>query len=311
MKVVQIVLLAAVTLQISTSYGASKKQLREQAALMQEQLNTVQEQQLQEDREAEMATPTRTSRKLDPCEEMALMESENYLAAGMAIAATESEAKKGAMDDARSQLAQMIRVVVNNAPEGSSDAQRNQFVTQSLESTRPIKWSIYDLSNGKVQVYVCMEMTKSPATFTASNYGVGAATTPIAAPVAGGISIPAAAVNPDAEALCEQGREDCLRNRYSAGIPKLMQAVEMGSVTAQYYVGLLYLYGDNVTKDTKIAFQYMLSAAQNGHKEATFEVAELYNSGTGVTKNKDQAREWYERSKALGDTRAESRLRRL
>lgn len=292
--------------QVTHSLGASKKKLREKNEQMQEQLVMVQDQQILEAQQE--AHPTRVIRELDPCEKLALMDSENFMAAGMAIADTENEAKNGAMADARNQLAQMVRVVVNNNNSSMGEDQMNQYVYQSLESTRPIKWSIYDLSNGQVQVYVCMEMTKKPSDFT--TYINQNVTTNIGAmPIS--VVMPMAAANPEAEALCEMGRENCLKQNYDVGIPQLMKAVEMGSVNAQYSVGLLYLYGDNVEKNTKLAFQYISNAAMNNHKEATFQLGELYNSGTGVTKDKAQAKVWYTKAKELGDTRAESRLRKL
>lgn len=268
---------------------------------------------------------SRTARVLDPCEELALEQSENFRAAGTAIAKDQTEAKSAAALDARNQLAQMIRVVVNGASQDYNknstsnnrlqtqsigEEMMNQYVYQSVEFTKPIMWSIYDLSDGTVQAYVCMEMTKKPEEFTTElqsriyqysvNYMVNP-TTPI----------PTVMENPAAETLYEKGRENCINNNYDIGIPQLMQAVEMGSVNAQSYVGHMYLYGDNVDQDSKLAFQYLLSAANSGHKTAIFQVAEMYNSGTGTTKNKEQAKFWYRRALELGDERAESRLRRL
>ncbi len=36
-----------------------------------------------------------------------------------------------------------------------------QYFAQYVESSRPIKWSIYDLSDGRIEVYVCVEMLQS------------------------------------------------------------------------------------------------------------------------------------------------------
>ncbi len=279
---------------------------------------------------AAVAPVTRTARTLDPCEELALQECETFRAAGSAIAAQESAAKSAAIKDAQNQLVQMIRVVVSG---GSQDYSKNmdgdkkstqtigeevmnQFIYQSLELTKPILWSKYDLSNGQIQVYVCMEMLKKPEEILSNiqsqpqpqitSYGAGGVALPQSSPTAAALQS-----NPEADAVCDAGREDCLRQNYREGVPKMMKAVEMGSVKAHYYVGLLYLYGDNVQQDSKRAFQYILKAANSGYKDATFQIAEMYNSGTGVAKDKVQARYWYERAGELGDTRAESRLRRL
>ncbi|MFR9540007.1 MAG: tetratricopeptide repeat protein [Rikenellaceae bacterium] len=297
-----------------TSCGTSRKALESQNLQIQEQLYTLQQEQA--------ARPDKTLREQDPCEKLALEPSEYFRAAGTATAKNVSEAKSAAATDARNQLAQMIRVVVNgesqdyskNANNGSFTKSESigeeilsQYVYQSVELTKPIKWSIYDLSNGSVLVYVCMEMTKKPEDFTAElNLRLSQYTPLTNRPIFTQVR-----VNPEAEALYNEGRENCIKHNHDIGMPQLMQAVEMGSVNAQNYVGLMYLYGDHVEQDSKIAFQYLLSAANNGHKEAVFQVAEMYNSGTGVAKDKVQAKFWYRRAKELGDTRAESRLRRL
>ncbi len=289
-----------VVMLLTTSCGTSKQALASQGAA---------------------TPPERSLRELDPCELLALEESDYFRAAGTATARDLSEAKSAASVDARNQLAQMIRVVVNGESQDYSKNVNNnsksstisigedilsQYVYQSLEGTKPIKWSIYDLSNGMVMVYVCIEMTKKPEDFTNE----------LNLRMAGGTSLSqrsltAQRVNPDAEALYEEGRSNCVKHDYEVGLPQLMQAVDMGSVNAQNYVGMLYLYGDHVEKDSKIAFQYLLSAANNGHKDAIFQVAEMYSSGMGVAKDRSQAKYWYTRAKELGDSRATSRLRQL
>ncbi len=87
----------------------------------------------------------------------------------------------------------------------------------------------------------------------------------------------------------------------------LQKAVDMGSVDATYYLGMMYINGGESTT----GFPLVLKAANAGHKEATFQVAELYNAGTGTTKDKTQAKVWYQKAEALGDSRATSRLRKL
>lgn len=273
-----------------------------------------------------VAPVTRVARSLDPCEELALEECKYFRAAGSGTASNESEARSAAMSDARSQLAQMIRVVVDGSSQDYSrnmdgdkksaqsigEEVMNQFVFQSLESTKPIMWSKYDLSNGKVQIYVCVEMTKDPEEFSTDLQAqLTIAKRNPAQPATNPTPSTLIESSPEADALCEEGCEDYVRQKYSTAIPKLMKAMELGSIKAHYHVGLLYLYGNNVELDTKRAFKYILIAAKGGNKEAVFQVAELYNSGTGVAKDKTQARYWFEKAKELGDPRADSRLRRL
>ncbi|MFI3319062.1 MAG: tetratricopeptide repeat protein, partial [Rikenellaceae bacterium] len=285
--------------------------------------------------ESEQAPPsaplTKTFTTLETCEQMALIPSENLRAAGSAIAKTFAEAKSGAAADARNQLAQMMRVVVTNVTEKSQrqsrrtknigDEMMNQYVYQSLEATRPIHWSTYNLSDGTVQVYVCMEMVCKSDDFSEElesrvSQEESAESAPAIAPhtttpapqqkdIANGKT------NAEAEALFEKGRDACRRFNHEAGLPLLLDAVDKGSVNAQSYVGFMYLYGDNVDKDSRLAFRYLLSAANCGHKDAIFQVAEMYNSGTGTEKDKSEAKYWYETARDVGDVRAASRLRYL
>ncbi len=335
--------IATLAVAVLSSCGSSRNALESQNLLMQQQILLLQQQQqaqAQAQAEAQAAAvqqqqavvqqqqavvqprPERTARELDPCEELAVAESKYYRSSGTAVAHSESEAKSAALADARNQLAQMVRVVVNGASQdytrstatntsistsSVSEELMNQYVYQSLESTKPLLWSVYDLSDGTIQVYVCVEMTKDPDEFSnefqssMAGYMGGNASYITALP----------RVNPESITLFEQGKLLCLKNDYTRGVPVILKAVDMGNMDAQYFVGLMYLYGDHVEQNSKIAFQYILSAANGSHKQAVFEIAEMYNSGTGISKDKDQARFWYRRAKELGDTRAESRLRRL
>ncbi len=320
--------ITAATLIISvTSCGSSKQALESQNQLMQQQIALLQQQKQEQQQQIQQQPkaqprPERTARSLDPCEQLALEESKYYRASGTATAKNESEAKSAALADARNQLAQMVRVVVNGVSQDYSkntnhnssvntttigEELTNQYVYQSLESTKPILWSMYDLSDGTVQAYVCVEMTKDPEEFSNEFQNRMIGSMSLSSPT----MITPTRVNPQSESLFDQGKTLCLKNDYTRGVPLILKAVDMGNVEAQYFIGLMYLYGDHIEKDTKIAFQYILSAANGSHKKAVFEIAEMYNSGTGTNKNKEQARFWYRRAKELGDTRADSRLRNL
>lgn len=334
-----IISLAVVLLSLS-SFAASKREIAEQNRILLEQLKA--------DNRANVQ-PTRTARVSDPCVELSLAESEFFRAAGTAIAADESKAKSAAAVDARNQLARMIRVVVDGASKdytantNDSSTTRtkvigeeimSQYVYQSIELTKPIQWSLYDLSDGRVQAYVCIEMIKRPdeieiemrervdvevtiSETKSETKGENSATTGATRATQQRLNRPAVeknpaalnvSQNPEAETLFLEGRAECVAFKHETGLVKVMRAVEMGSIAAQYYMGMMYLYGDNVDQDSTLAFQYLLSAANNGDEKAIFQVAEMYASGTGVEKSKEQARYWYQRSADLGNGLAERRI---
>ena len=117
--------------------------------------------------------PARTMREVDPCILLSEEDSPNMRAVGTATSYVEKDALNEARAGARNELAQMIRVGVEGA---TQDYQRNanqnlknsaetlteqimtQFVAEKVENTRTIKTTIYDLADGQVQVYVCIEM---------------------------------------------------------------------------------------------------------------------------------------------------------
>lgn len=169
-------LLAASIVVLATSCGASKgaletenQQLQTQVAYQQQQLDQQQTQQTS-------ARPNRTLRTTDPCEELSLEVSENLRAFGTATSYIEKTARNEAARDARNQLAQMIKIAVEGAAQDYSqnatvnlkktaeeigEVVMTQYVSEVIENTKPIKWSVFDLSDGSVQVSVCIEMEKS------------------------------------------------------------------------------------------------------------------------------------------------------
>lgn len=122
--------------------------------------------------------PARTMRTIDPCIELANEDSENLRAYGTATSYIEKTALNEAARDARNQLAQMMKVAVEGAAqdyalnaaqnrkssaETLGESVMTQFVAEEVSNTRIIKTSIYDLADGSVQVYVCIEMRTNMA----------------------------------------------------------------------------------------------------------------------------------------------------
>ncbi len=118
----------------------------------------------------------RVARVVDPCEELALNEGTHLRAVGTSKSSIEKVARSEALRDARTQLAQRMRVAVESvATDYAKSSNENskeiaqtlsqsvttQYFAQYVESSRPIKWSIYDLSDGRIEVYVCVEMLQS------------------------------------------------------------------------------------------------------------------------------------------------------
>lgn len=127
----------------------------------------------QQEQQSAQQRPARKLRTAEPCIELALAESENMRAYGTATSYVEKTALNEAERDARNRLAAMIKAAVEGAAQDYeqnanqnlkktagtlSESVMTQYVAEEIKNTRIIKNSIYDLTDGSIQVYVCLEM---------------------------------------------------------------------------------------------------------------------------------------------------------
>ena len=135
----------------------------------------------QQEQAAMSQRPTRTLRTTEPCIELAQADSENIRAFGTATSYVEKTALNEAERDARHRLAAMMKVAVEGAAQDyEQNANQNlkktagsigesvmtQFVAEEIKNTRILKTSIYDLSDGSIQVYVCLEIQSDKNNFS-------------------------------------------------------------------------------------------------------------------------------------------------
>lgn len=131
------------------------------------------EQWSQKQQQSAVQRPTRTMRQAVPSIELSEQPSENLRAYGTATSYNEKTAINEATRDARNQLAQMIKVAVEGAAQDYeqnssknlkstsatiSEAIFSQYVDEQITNSPRIKTDIFDLSDGSVQIYVCIEM---------------------------------------------------------------------------------------------------------------------------------------------------------
>ena len=135
----------------------------------------------QQEQAAMSQRPARTLRTTEPCIELAQADSENIRAFGTATSYVEKTALNEAERDARNRLAAMMKVAVEGAAQDyEQNANQNlkktagtigesvmtQFVAEEIKNTRILKTSIYDLSDGSIQVYVCLEIQSDKNNFS-------------------------------------------------------------------------------------------------------------------------------------------------
>lgn len=122
----------------------------------------------------------RTLRQLTRSEELAIEDCDQWRALGTATSYVEKVARNEAARDARNQLAQMMKVAVEGAAQDyEQGAQKNQkgsaaslgeavmsqFVSEEVTNTRILHYDVFDLADGSIQVYVCVEIRKTKKEF--------------------------------------------------------------------------------------------------------------------------------------------------
>ncbi len=80
----------------------------------------------------------------------------------------------------------------------------------------------------------------------------------------------------------------------TASLPRLEQDARAGDREAAHALGMLYLNGDGVARNTAMAAGWFNRAAEAGHTDAAYHLGNAYRLGLGTPKNIRKALTWYE-----------------
>ena len=83
---------------------------------------------------------------------------------------------------------------------------------------------------------------------------------------------------------------------------------EKGYAKAQYYLGIMYNYGQGVLKDYKEAVKWYRKAANQGNAGAQYNLGHMYKKGLGVLKDYKEAAKWFRKAARQGDTDSQYNL---
>lgn len=86
------------------------------------------------------------------------------------------------------------------------------------------------------------------------------------------------------------------------------KAAKAGHSRAQFNLSLMYMTGRGVERDFTKASELLQLSAENGYIDAAFGLAELYTVGQGVPQDYSKAVEWFEKAAKAGHPRAQSNL---
>src|ERR1700757_526426 len=91
-------------------------------------------------------------------------------------------------------------------------------------------------------------------------------------------------------------------------ISSLKQQAREGDAKAQYKLGWSYMTGSGVTKDYEEALHWYISAAKQGSADAEFVLGYMYEQGLGVKKDYGQAFLYYSSAARQGHPTAQNNL---
>jgi len=82
------------------------------------------------------------------------------------------------------------------------------------------------------------------------------------------------------------------------------RAAAQGNPRAQFDLGVMYLQGNGVVKNERLAFNYFHKAARKNHSEAKFQMGLCFAQGRGVRKQSQLARYWFKLAAKSGHSKA-------
>lgn len=87
---------------------------------------------------------------------------------------------------------------------------------------------------------------------------------------------------------------------YDRAFSLLSASVEQGCDLGIYSLGVCYLGGIGVDKNSSLAYKYIKQAADSGNAEAQYQLAMMYFKGNGVNKSLDNAIYWHGKAHSQG-----------
>ena len=130
---------------------------------------------------SQSARPSATKVEVDECVILQDEDPSKMRAVGIGQSYVEKEALNLARREARNELSRMLQTAVEEAAKGSSktaqidqritselldQSEYKQFIAEEINKSKSIKTSKYILSDGTIQIYVCLEMLPTVSEFT-------------------------------------------------------------------------------------------------------------------------------------------------
>jgi TPR repeat protein len=105
-----------------------------------------------------------------------------------------------------------------------------------------------------------------------------------------------------------KGVEAAHKGDHATALKELRPLAEQGNAYALFALGLMYYYGDGVSKDYAEALRLFRLSAVQGYTSAYFNLGWMHFNGFGVTQDYIEAVKWYRLSAEQGDARGQINL---
>ena len=98
------------------------------------------------------------------------------------------------------------------------------------------------------------------------------------------------------------------RGDYAKAYQEFKALADQGDAEAQSALGMMYEYGEGVSKDYAEALKWFRKAAEQGDDEAQFELGWAYAEGSSAPQDYAKAAKWYRKAAEQGDDVAQFEL---
>jgi hypothetical protein len=109
-------------------------------------------------------------------------------------------------------------------------------------------------------------------------------------------------------ATISQARGAIANQRGKEAVEMLEPAAQQEDLEALLFLGSMYLYGTGIEKDVQRARGYFERAARFGHRDALFNLGAMYDKAIGVPRDPNEAIKWFTRAADQRDAVAQLNL---
>ena len=98
------------------------------------------------------------------------------------------------------------------------------------------------------------------------------------------------------------------RKSYKKNLDEYQKSAQRGDTKAQYNLGVIYKYGQDVHQNYKQAFYWFQKAGEQGHTESQYNLGMMYKKGQGVHQSYTHAAYWFQKAGEQGHTESQYNL---